>query len=223
MDTTIAITLTTRWKRHLLPLRKRFPGIPQNIAILSSFLHVDHRQNRKQASYFEIKLPRKYLIVVINTFLYYIWNVHSNAEFFHEVNMIFLSFWLIFGARIFRLASIMFDRWKNEVCSKFLRWSPRSSTPPRSWIYVKEKQCGRRKTSKWRQMVFTSVYNVDDKLGNRMKTISLKPMLILWSMIVLRILTSATIEICLYRFERQLLAWLLWLLGNSINQQVLVR
>ena len=151
--------------RHSRPNRKRFPGIKRDVELPALLAPIDHRRANKTRTYYEIELPQTPLITFINVLMHYIWNLHPNASFYHEMNMIIVSLWFIIGHRGTTLVRLIYSRWKHTVRLKFSTWFSISTTPVLWKYYKRRKQRGYKKRSRarWSRMAFTSVYNVDDK------------------------------------------------------------
>ena len=152
--------------RHSRTNRKCFPGIKRDVELPALLASADHRRANKTRTYYEIDLPKPPLIAFINVLMHYIWNLHPNASFYNEMNMIIISLWFIIGHRGDKLVCLIFSRWKHKVRLKLSTWFS-SSKPPVLWTYYKKrKQRGynKRRRARWSRMAFTSVYNVDDKV-----------------------------------------------------------
>ena len=165
-DTSIPSVPHFSSSRHSRANRKRFPGIKRDVELPASLAQVDHRRANKTRTYYEIEVPAPPLIAFINMLMHYIWNLHPNHAFYHEMNMIIVSFWLTFGHRILKLVCLLFTRWKHKVRLKLSTWFS-SSKPPVLWTYYKRRMqrgYNKRRRARWSRMAFTSVYNVDDKV-----------------------------------------------------------
>ena len=124
-------------RRHPKPFQKQFPGIKPSASLPTCYLPIDHRENQKKINYFNMKMPIMPLLPAINVFLFHIWNVHSNAEFYHNVNMIFLSLWLCLGHQLCKLAFHIFDRWKEQLKKKLVSFCLPKPKPGTLWTYIK--------------------------------------------------------------------------------------
>ena len=152
-------------KRHPRPFRKRFPGTPRSAPMPSCFLTINHRENRKRMEYFDIELPSTPLVATIDKMIYHIWDKHPNSEFYHNMHTILLSLWFCIGYRFWKLMFVLTSRLKSRIARLIFQCQAK---PPSLWIFYK-RLCQRgqqKKRSRWKRMVFTSVYNVDDKLAN---------------------------------------------------------
>jgi hypothetical protein len=160
----LQLPLPENRKRHPRPFRKRFPGTPGSAQIPSCFLPIDHRENRKKKEYFEIDLPPTPLVSTIDGMLNHIWAEHSNSEFYHSMHTILLSLWFCIGFRFWKLLYMLFIQLQARIIGMIFR---EKLKPPNLWIFYKRhRQRGRQKKyrNRWTRTVYTSVYNVDDKL-----------------------------------------------------------
>ena len=78
-------------RRHPRPFRKMFPEIKQTAPLPTSFLSINHRENRKRIEYFDIEKPATPFVLALEDIPYHIWNEHTNASFFSETNIIIVS------------------------------------------------------------------------------------------------------------------------------------
>ena len=132
------------------------------------------------SSYFPTELPSAPLVHTLNDFLRYSWEEHVNAVFFNELNLILLSFWIMFGVRFVRLGLVILNICKSKLLNIFKRQrSPPSQINSSQRIHRRKRKW--RKKSRWRRksrrrkrnrgrgttkMAFTSVFNVDEKAKN---------------------------------------------------------
>ena len=101
---------------------------------------VNHSQNKKLESYYEIELPAAPLNLTIDSYLHHIWNLHQNAAFYREMLTLFLSLWLTIGFRIVKLLLIILSRRKEKLSTKIAYLF--GSKPPTLWTYYKRRRHG---------------------------------------------------------------------------------
>ena len=78
-----------------------------------------HRRKRppsrpSSASYFPSALPPP-PSQVLGYLLHHLWSDHQHAMIFNELNLIILSFWIMFGVRAFKLCGAVFTSCKNKL------------------------------------------------------------------------------------------------------------
>ena len=151
--------------RHPRPVRKSFPGLKCGTALPPGFGSYDHRAANKLRLYLEVALPDVPLDSVICWLIDFLWRKHINSAIYTEFTIILASIWLLVGRRFQRLIYAIYCPWIEQfrvgfhICLKY-------GNAQRILGHLRPKQGHdiRTRSPRYRRMVLSSAYNVDQKV-----------------------------------------------------------